>query len=185
MMPSFLPDLRFAFRVLTRNPGFTAVAVLTLALGIGTTTTVLSIVHDVILAPPPYPRAQRIILISPERAPGQPHSRAWSAGHWDGFQSQSRSFDALACYDWAFDFLVLPDGSESIGGMSVSGGYFDIIGARPLLGRMFSEEESQPHTKETVIILSHELWQRRFNADLDIIGKSVSLGRSPALTVIG
>jgi putative ABC transport system permease protein len=178
-------DLKFAFRQLLKNPGFTAMAVLTLALGCGATITVSNVVHDVILAPPPYPHAQQLVLVSPERAPGQPHSRAWSAGHWAAFYSQARSFDALACYEWAFDFLMLPDGSQSIGGMTVSRDYFKIVGVEPLLGRIFAEEEFRPHSKETTIILSHDLWQRRFNADTNIIGKSVSLGRWPALTVIG
>ena len=79
-------DLRFAVRQLLKNPAFTAMAVLTLVLGIATTTTVLSVVHDVILAPPPYPDARRIVLVSPIRPDGQPHPRSWSAGHWDVFR---------------------------------------------------------------------------------------------------
>jgi putative ABC transport system permease protein len=178
-------DIRYGLRMLRKNPGFTAVAVLTFSLGIGTTITVLSIVHNVILAPPPYPNPQRIVLVSPVRPDGQPHPRSWSAGHWDLFRQQAKSFDSLACYEWTFDFLVMPDGSESIGGMAVSKDYFEIIGAQPLLGRMFSEAELQPKSKETVIILSYDLWQRRFNGDPNIIGKSISLWRYPALTVIG
>ncbi len=142
---------------------------------------VLSIVHDVILAHPPYPNAQRIVLVSPNRPDGQPHPRAWSAEHWDVFRQQAKSFDALACYEWAFDFLVMPDGSESIGGMMVSKDYFEIVGAQPLLGRTFSETELQPSSKETVIILCYDLWQRRFNGDPNIIGKSISLWRYPVL----
>lgn len=178
-------DLRYPFRQLLKNPGFTAVAVLTLALGIGVTISVLSIVRDVILAPPPYPDANRIVLVSANQSDGRPHSRGWTAGHWTAFKEQTTVFEALACYEWAFDFLMLPDGSESIRGMTVSEDYFEIIGARPLLGRTFTQDELKPKAQETVIMLGHDLWRRRFNGDRDIVGKSVSLGRWPALTVVG
>jgi putative ABC transport system permease protein len=176
---------KFACRQLLKNPGFAAAAVLTFALGIGVTVSVVALVRDVILAPPPYPDAGRIVLVSAERSDGQPHSRGWTAGHWHAFNEQTTAFEALACYEWAFDFLILPDGSESIRGMTVSGDYFEIIGARPLIGRAFSEGELKPKAQETVIILGHDLWQRRFNGDPEIVGKSVSLGRWPDLTVVG
>src|SRR5437762_382434 len=116
-MPSFLQDLRFALRVLARNPGFTAIAVLTLALGIGTTSAVFDLIHGVLLTPPPYSNPEKIVLISPARIDGQPYSRSWTAGQFLEFQKDSRSFDAVAAYDWTFDFLTLPDGSESIAGL--------------------------------------------------------------------
>src|SRR5439155_14137843 len=144
--------LKFACRQLLKNPGFTAVAVLTLGLGIGTTITVLSIVHDVILAPAPYPNAQRIVLVSANRPDGQPHPRAWSAGHWEVFRRQTKSFDALACYEWAFDFLVMPDGSESIGGMTVSKDYFEFVG---VVSNTRTDNLTRPSRSE----LYFSLWQ--------------------------
>src|SRR5437762_5023455 len=96
-----LSDLKFACRQLLKNPGFTALAVLTLVLGIGTTITVLSIVHDVILAPPPYPNGRRIVLVSPNRPDGQPHPRAWSPGHWEVFRQQAKSSRRLPANEGA------------------------------------------------------------------------------------
>jgi putative ABC transport system permease protein len=79
-------ELKFAIRQLVKSPGFTAVTVLTLTLGLGLTIAVLSIVRNVILAQPPYPNAERIVLVSAIRPDGEPHSRAWTAGHWDLFK---------------------------------------------------------------------------------------------------
>jgi putative ABC transport system permease protein len=90
-------------------------------------------------------------------------------------------------YRWTFNFLVLPDGSESLGGMVVSRDYFRVLGLKPMLGREFLESEAgRSNSPATAIILGHELWRRRFNSDPGILGKSVRLSRQPApLPVVG
>src|SRR5688500_7515118 len=112
-------DLKFAFRQLLKNPGFTAVAVLTLALGIGATPTVFSLIQGVLLTPPPYSRPDRLALITAARTDGQRYSRGWPAAQWVEWQKESKTFEAIAAYGWMFTSLVLPDGSESIEGMRV------------------------------------------------------------------
>ncbi len=103
MMPSFLPDLRFTLRVLSKNPGFTVVAVLTLALGIGATAAVFNLIHGVLLTPPPYHKPEQLILISPVRIDRQPHARGCATGQWLEWQKEAKSFGAIAAYFWNFN----------------------------------------------------------------------------------
>src|SRR6266699_686472 len=135
MMPSFLPDLRFALRVLSRNPGFSAVAVLTLALGIGATVAVFNLIQGVLLTPPPYYKPEQLIFISPVRIDGQPYVRGCATEQWLAWQKESKSFGAIAAYYWNFNFLIRQDGSESIEGMHVTKDYFRVPGIHPVLGR--------------------------------------------------
>src|SRR6266516_7219371 len=126
-----LSDLKFACRHLLKNPGFTAVAVLTLALGIGATTVVFSLIQGVLLTRPPYPQPDRLVLISPNRRDGQRYTRGWPAAQWQEWQSGSKSFASIAAYNWTFDFLVLPVGSESIEGMAVTRDYLNMAVIQP------------------------------------------------------
>src|SRR5438105_8704486 len=113
-MPTLLQDLRFALRVLSKSPGFTAVAVLTLALGIGATSAVFSLVQGVLLTPPPYRQPERLVLIPSARADGQqPGRQGWPAMQWLEWQKEAKSFDGIAAYAWSFNFLIRADGSES------------------------------------------------------------------------
>src|SRR2546425_3569366 len=126
-------DLKFAFRQLLKNPGFPAVAVLTLAVGIGATSAVFNLIHATLLTPPPYPNPERIILILPSRLDGQP-KLGCTTGQWLDWQKEAKSFAAIAAYDtWAMNYLVLPQGSESMTGLEVTPAYFpdtDPIGKR-------------------------------------------------------
>jgi putative ABC transport system permease protein len=178
-------DLRFAFRQLRKNPGFTTVAVITLALGIGATSTVFSLIQGVLLTPPPYPNPERLVLIKPARTDGQRETRGWAAAQWQEWQKESKSFEAIAAYNWTFNFIVLPDGSESIEGMRVTQDYFKVAGIQPLLGRALDDSDT-PDGPATALILGHELWQRRFNRDPNIIGQSVRISRySYPRTIVG
>ena len=94
---------------------------------------------------------------------------------WNGKQ-QAKSFEAIGAYDWTFNFLVLPDGSESMEGMWVTRDYFHVLGLQPVLGRTFLESETGPQPAP-VIILGYDLWQRRFNGDPHIIGKKIRISR--------
>jgi putative ABC transport system permease protein len=169
-------DLRFAFRQLLKNPGFTAVAVVTLALGIGATSTVFSLIQGVLLTPPPYPQPDRLVLITPVRTDGRSYTRGWPDAQWQEWQRESKSFEAIAAYNWTFNFLVLPDGSESMEGLRVTRDYFKVAGIQPFLGRAFDESDT-PDGPATALILGYELWQRRFNGDPNVIGQSVRISR--------
>jgi putative ABC transport system permease protein len=178
-------DLKFAFRQLLKHPGFTAVAVLTLALGIGASSTVFSLIQGVLLTPPPYPQPERMVLITPSRTDGQRYTRGWPAAQWQEWQSESKSFEAIAGYSWTFNFLVLSDGSESVEGMAVTRDYFKVVGIQPVQGRAFDESDTRDGAPG-VIILVFYLWQRRFNGDANIIGRTVTISRrSRPLTIVG
>ena len=182
-----LHDLRFTLRTLLKQPGFTSVAVLTLALGIGATSAVFSLIQGVLLTPPPYRQPERLALISPARTNSQQtgHVRGWAAEQWMEWQRKSKSFEGIAAYDWSFNFLVRPEGSASFEGMSVTKDYFAVVGLQPLLGRTFLESETRFRAKP-VIILGYELWQRAFNGDRNIVGKKIRISRwDTPPTVIG
>jgi putative ABC transport system permease protein len=179
-------DLRFAFRQLRRNPGFAAIAVVTLALGIGAAAAMFGLIEGVLLSPPPYANPDRLVLISPVRLDGRPYTRGATVGQWISWR-QARSLEPPSIYGWTFNFLVRPDGSQSMGGMFVTPGYFRVLGLRPLLGREFADAElARPNVPPSAIILGYDLWQRTFNGDPNIIGRTVRISRMPApLPVVG
>ena len=180
-------DVRLGVRMLLKQPGFTLIAVLTLALGIGATSAVFSLIQGVLLTPPPYRQPQHLVLIPPARSDGQPMttSQGWPAAQWLDWQKESKSLESIAAYDWSFNFLVLPEGSESLEGMWVTRDYFRVVGLQPALGRAFLETETRPNAPP-VIILGYEFWQRKFNGDPHIIGKPIQISRQQTPpTVIG
>src|SRR5882762_8774655 len=107
-------DLRFGVRMLLKRPAFSLVAVLTLALGIGATSAVSSLIQGVLLTPPPYRQPERLVLIPAARTAGQTMTRprGWAAAQWMEWQKETKSIDAIAAYSWAFNFLVSSEGSE-------------------------------------------------------------------------
>jgi putative ABC transport system permease protein len=165
--------------MLRKQPGFTAIAAVTLALGIGATSAVFSLIQGVLLTPPPYRQPDRLVLIPAVRTDHQPlpHSPGWSPAQWMDWQRQAKSFESIAAYGWTFSFLVQNDGSESIEGMWVSGDYFRVIGLQPILGRSFSEAEQMGKGPVPVILIGYELWQRKFNSDPNVLGRTVHFGR--------
>ena len=173
-----LQDVRFGIRMMLKQPGFTLIAVLTLALGIGATAAVFSLIQGVLLTPPPYKHPEQLVLIPSARVDGQQVSgaRAWPAAQWQDWQKQATSFDGIAAYAWTFNFLIRSEGSESMEGMVVSPGYFKVAGLEPILGRTFLETEGGPQSAP-VIILGYDLWQRAFNGDPNVIGTTVRMSR--------
>jgi putative ABC transport system permease protein len=136
-------DHRFGVRMLVKQPAFTLIAVLTLALGIGATAAVFSLIQGVLLTSP-YRQAQQLVLIPTVRADGQQMARpqGWAAKQWMEWQTGAKSFQAIAAYAWSFGFLIRSDGSESMEGMVVTRDYFRIVGLQPVLGRTFLESET-------------------------------------------
>jgi len=172
-----LYDLRFAVRMLLKRPGFTALAALTLAVGIGATAAVFSLVEGVLLTPPPYRDPDRLVIIPSVRVDSQQVERieGMPAIHWMDWQQHATSFESVAAHAWTFNFRIDNAGSESIEGMVVTPEYFRVVGVQPMLGRAFTAEDTKPGQPSTVIILGHEYWQRRFNGDPAIVGRDVRL----------
>jgi putative ABC transport system permease protein len=173
-----IQDLRFSLRSLLKQPAFTLIAVLTLGLGIGSTSAIFSLIQGILLTPPPYRHPGQVVLISPQRSDGKRvgDSRGWPAEQWLDWQHHSTSFEAIAAYSWSFNFLVLRDGSESLRGMEVSRDYFRLLGLRPLMGRTFNASETAFPPKP-VIILGFNVWQQKFGGDRTVIGKTIRISR--------
>src|ERR1700729_250575 len=171
-------DLRFAIRMLLKQPGFSLIAILTLALGIGVTSAVFSLIQGVLLTPPPYKKPQQLMLVQSARTDGQKEEnpRGWPSQQWMEWQKEAKSFAGFAGYDWQFNFLIRNDGSQSIQGMFVTKDYLRMMGLRPVLGRGLAEQDFVQGPVK-VILLGYEFWQRTFNGDPQIIGKTVRISR--------
>jgi putative ABC transport system permease protein len=183
-----LDDLRFGLRKLRQEPGFTAVAVLTLALGIGATAAIFSLIQGVLLTPPQYREPDRLVLIPSAAIEGQPQGqlRGWAAAQWTEWQREATSFDGIAAYAWGFNFLISDEGSRSIEGMHVSRDYFRVVGLEPVLGRTFLESEAAFQSATSVMVIGYDLWQRAFHADPNVIGRTVRISRRDApATIVG
>jgi putative ABC transport system permease protein len=182
-----LQELRFAIRMLLKQPGFSLIAALTLALGIGATSAVFSLIQGVLLTPPPYQKPEQLVLVPTVRTDGQKMEspRGWAAQQWMEWRKEGKSFEGIAAYDWTFNFLIRNDGSQSMQGMDVTKDYFQVMGLRPLAGRGFEDSDfGQGPVK--AILLGYEFWQRAFSGDRQIIGKTVRISRwEVPPTVIG
>src|SRR5438046_2230938 len=150
-------DLTLALRQLRKSPGFTFVAVLTLALGIGANTAVFSVVNAVLLRPLPYPDADRVMLLSEVRAARGPSRGPVSAPDFSDWRRIARSFSSIALHGTARFSINAPGDPESVTGARVTAGFFEALGVSPHMGRWFSMSEEQPGY-EPVAILSYGLW---------------------------
>ncbi len=174
-------DLRFALRQLLKNPGFTAVAVLTLALGIGSNTAIFSLVYGVLFRPLPYRDPEQLVRIF-QSSPDQPRF-PMSAGAFQDFRERNTTLSGLALYTRQDLELSKDDQAELLGALRVTSGFFEVLRVRPMLGREFLRDDEVPGHHH-VVILSHGLWKRRFDSDPGIIGKSVRL-TGESFTVVG
>jgi putative ABC transport system permease protein len=173
-MKSVIQDLRYAGRTLSKSPGFTLVAISSLALGIGLNTAIFSLVNIILIRPVPVIMEQgRLVWL---RAP-------ISYPDYDDYRSLSRSFDGMAAVTGTSDFSIDRGGEpELVKGEYVTENYFEVLRVAPVKGRTFVAEEGQ--TPIPVMVLSEHLWRTRFNSDSNIIGKQISLN-GIAFTVIG
>src|SRR5271157_31406 len=174
-------DLRFALRMIRNSPGFTAIAIMTLALGIGADTAIFSFVNAVLLKPLPFPHAERILNVW-EKPPGGERNGISTLNFLD-WKNQNTAFTAMAAQAWGSVTLTSADVPVQLRNGRVSAPYFDIFGAKPILGRTFVPGEDQPGNQYEVV-LSHRVWESRFGADPSIIGRSIRLNGQP-YTVIG
>ena len=179
-MDSFFRDLRYSFRMLLKSPAFTAVAVLSIALGIGANTTVFSVINAVLLKSLPYKDPSSLVLLwgDSKQEDGRRKHNQVSATDVADFRSQASVFEDVATYgNW--NAIMSGDGeAERIPAIQVGDGFFKIMKGKPLLVRVFTPEE-QVDGKDFVIVLSYGLWQRRFGGDPNIVGKKVSLSGHP------
>ena len=181
-METLLQDLRYGIRMLMKHPGFTAVSVITLALGIGANTAIFSVVDAVMLRPLPYKDAERLVVLSGDlHRPGL-KSIPLSAPEYVDY-SQSNAFEEIAAYDLQGFNLTGGDEPERLLGAVATASLFPLLGVQPARGRVFNTEEDQPG-RDQVVVLSHELWARRFNSDPDIAGKLMTLD-DKSFTIVG
>lgn len=176
-MEGILQDLKYGSRILLKNPGFTLIAVITLALGIGATTAIFSVVNGVLLRPLEYHNPQEIVtLLNQGRGPVSP------ANYLD-LRANGQSFAQMSAAEAWGGTLVSNDNPEEIGGLRMGEGLFEMLGVQPLHGRTLQPEDFQPG-KDHVLVLSHKLWQRAFGGDPAVVGRQLLLS-SESYTVVG
>jgi len=164
-------DLRFAVRMLSKSPGFTTVAVLTLALGIGANTAIFSLVNGVLLRPLPYHNPNRITMIWEKSRDGSRENVGYAT--YLDWKSQNKSFEEIAIYSSWQPVLQVGE-PEQLSGLRVTSNYFRTLGIHPEIGRDFLTKEDVPNANK-VVMLSHSLWQRKFNSDPNIAGKPINM----------
>jgi macrolide transport system ATP-binding/permease protein len=181
-METLFQDLRYGVRTLLKNPGFAAVALLSLALGIGANTAIFSFVNAILLRPMPVTNPGELMFVFSGRG-DSPFITASYPDYVD-FRDRNEVFTDMACYGGASVSLASDEKTDLVQGAIVSGNYFDVLGVRPIQGRAFSPEEDQTPGTHPVAMVSHALWQQRFGGDPGIVGKTLVLN-GQVFTVIG
>src|SRR5258707_2578961 len=176
-MNGFFQDFRFALRQVRKSPGFTAVVVITLALGIGVNTAIFSVVNAVLLRPLGFKDADRLVRVwhvPPAKSfPGMT-TFAVSAANYLDWERQNQVFEGMSIYSFRGFILTGSDKPEQVDACSASSGFFSTLGVQPMLGRVFTPEEDQAG-RSNVVVLSHRLWQERFGANRDVVGHNINL----------
>src|SRR5215831_18018202 len=184
-MHSLWQDLRYGFRGLRATPGFTAMAVLTLALGIGAATTMFSVIQNVLIAPFPYKDADRIVAFNVhnlENARGGGRS-FFPPAQFLEYQNQSHAFEDVIGGGNDDILLTTPEGTEQFDGAYVTPNTFDFLGVPALLGRTITEEDAKPGAPP-VFVMAYKMWEKRFHLDPAILGQNFTLNGTPT-TLIG
>src|SRR5438067_1475606 len=181
-METFFQDVRFAFRNLKKTRGFTAVAVITLALGIGANTAIFSVINAVLLQPLPFHQPGELVrLYETEAAPGQ---FPFAGPDFLDWKAQNKTFQDMTLFGWGQDMNLSGGGApDHVLGISTEANFFSLLGAQPLLGRTWAPGEDEPE-KDQVAILSYSLWQSHFGGDPKIVGNDVELN-AKKYTVVG
>lgn len=183
-MDDLLQDLRYGLRTLLRQPGFAATAILTLALGIGATTAIFSVVNAVVLRPLPFSQPDRVMVVTNTNTKTGARNTTISGPDFFDWRAQNRSFEVLAYFTGAGETSVTVNNvSDYTGVARVSPGYFRVFGATARIGRLFTPEEEQPRDADAVVI-SEAYWRRQFNSDPRAIGSTVTFGQRTR-TIIG
>jgi len=184
-MGTLWTDLRYSLRTLRKSPGFTAVVILTLALGIGANTTIFSVIDAVFLKPLPFPDPDRLVMVWQHNMRDPDDHNIISLPNYLDWKQQNHVFQNMAIFDSAGKSYSLSGerNPEQVSGLRVSASFFDVLGVQPMLGRTFVPEE-EIAGRDREVVLSYGLWQRRYGADSGIIGKAVRID-GDNYTVIG
>lgn len=177
-------DLRFGARQLRESPGFTFVALVSLALGIGANTVIFSMISTMLLRPLPIREPQQVFAIHQGKQNDPSYSQSMSYLNYKDIRDRNQVLSGMAVYRFDPVSLSHDGNSERVWGYLVSENYFDLLGVRPFLGRMFLLEEGRRPNAHAVVILSHGCWQRRFGADAGIVGRPVLIN-GHSFTVVG
>jgi predicted permease len=182
-----LQDLRYTLRTLGRDRGFSSVAVLILALGIGANIAVFSVVNTILLRPLPFREPQRLVWMASSRGVGGLSDSTYTVAAYEEFQRHNRSFQDVTAYDPFYgdtDYKLTGRGEpQQVAAVAVAGNFLPTLGVQPALGRLFTQEECQKGGRAAVL-LGHFFWQRQFAADPAIVGQAIILNNSP-FTVVG
>lgn len=183
MLETFFQDLRYGARVLARNPAFTVVAVLTLALGIGANTAIFSVVDQLLLRPLPYPDAERIVMLWEVAPDGSMPQNPVSVANYQSWHQQTRSYEGMAAFvDQRVNLTGFGE-PEEIVLQYATPELFQVLGFKPVLGRGLTERDTLPNS-DPVVVVSHDFWRQRLGGDPRVIGKTVQLNGSPS-TIVG
>ena len=182
-MEFFLQDIRYAIRMFLKRPFFTAIAVLTLALGIGANTAIFSVVNAVLLSPLPYEEPDRLMGVWENQASTGRREQPVSIPNFTDWKEQNRSFEKMAAVRAAIFNLTDGGEPERIDGLRVSVELLRVMRIKPAVGRDFAQSEGQPGS-EMVALISHAMWQRRYGSNPDLLGRKITLDGRP-FTVIG
>src|SRR5437667_5761250 len=178
-METFVQDLRYAARALAKQPGFTAIAVFTLAVGIGANTAIYSVVDATLLLRLPFKepvRLMKVALTAPAMHGGPPRDEfVWSYPKYETFRQIQQVFEDTAVYRGATFNLTGTDEPERLRGEIVGASYFPTLGIGAAVGRTFLPQEDVTAEKDLVVLISHGMWERRYGADRAIVGKTISL----------
>src|SRR6202162_464421 len=181
-MQTFWQDLRYGVRMLAKAPGFTAIAVLTLALGIGANTAIFSVVNAELLRPLPFRDSDRLVSVATTNSRMRSSNFSTSYPDFVDWQKQNQVFKDMAAYTDATFTLTCSNKLHHLEGASVSADTFDLLDVSAELGRTFQPGEDEPH--HHVVIISDQLWKQEFGGDPTIIGRTITLDNS-GFTVIG
>ncbi len=171
-METLIQDIRYGFRMLLKHPGFTAAAILTLAVGIGANTAIFSVVNAVILRPLPFPQPEQLVMVwETDKSAGPSNMGYPTFADW---RTQSHSFKAISAVgDWNPTLSGIGE-PQALNGMRVTADFFRVLGVKPMLGRDFTAEDDRPNAAR-VAIISYGLWERSFNRDSSLLGKPILL----------
>jgi putative ABC transport system permease protein len=173
-MGTFINDIKLAYRKLRKNPGFTLIVVLTLAIGIGANTSMFSVVNTVLLNPFPYPDSDRLVRVFETDPARERFRNPVSIPNFLDWQKQSQSFECLGLVTYAGYPVLLGEGAPRVKTFIASSTLFSALDVKPVLGRIFTAEEDKPNS-DLMALLSYDLWQSQFAADPDIIGRQVAV----------
>jgi putative ABC transport system permease protein len=182
-MENFLQDLRFGFRTLAKNPAFTVVALIALALGTGANSAIFSVVNAVLLRPLPYGQPDRVMMVWGYNLKTGDKQYGISVPDFKDYRDQNSAFEQMASLAYEDFNLKSGDEPEHIQGTVVSSNFFDTLGVKAAIGRAFSAEEDRPGA-DRVVVISNGLWKRRFGEKQDILGQTILINGA-SFTVIG